>query len=71
MITQESDISDPLAAIVKMTPNGIVFTGVFSWVENSQGLWETKAPALIDFAESMTDPPPTARIKSMSFSLTI
>ena len=64
-------MSEPLAASVKITPTGIAFSGVFSCVENNQGECSTQAPTAIDFAESMTDPPPIARIKSMPFSLTI
>ena len=52
-----------------ITPTGIWAVDVFSLIENNQGLKSTNAPLEIDFAESITEPPPTAKIKSILFSL--
>ena len=64
VITHELLISEPDAAIVKIAPTGICFVGFFSPILNNQGLWSTKAPSDMLLAESNTDPPPTAKIKS-------
>ena len=64
VITQELLSSLPAALIVKITPIGRAFIGFFSWLLKSQGSKSTNAPQAIAFAESITEPPPTAKIIS-------
>ena len=66
-----SDISDPDPGIVRTTPTFREFTGSFFPVKKSHTSPSYTAPRDIAFAESITLPPPTARIKSILFFLHI
>ena len=65
VMTHELDISEPAAARVRMAPLLRVFTGSHFFNEKSHtstsGL---AAPFAMSLAESITEPPPTARTKS-------
>jgi hypothetical protein len=64
VITDEFDPSLPAAGIVKITPtlSASVISCFLS--QKSQKSPSYSAPAAIALAESITDPPPTAKIKS-------
>ena len=64
VMTQESLISLPDAARVRMVPTGSAFSGTRFLELNSHGSQSLSAPAAAALAESRTLPPPTARIMS-------
>ena len=70
-ITHELLSSEPAALIVSITPTFKASVGVFWCRLNNHGSKSTLAPQAIALAESITDPPPTANIKSTCSSFTI
>ena len=64
-MTQELDISEPAADNVRIAPFLNVLAGTAFCKEKSQTSTSGLAtPLAISFAESITDPPPTANTKS-------
>ena len=71
VITDPLSISDPVAAIVSIDPSGSASV-TFAFPKTiSQGSASVFVPAAISFEQSITDPPPTARMKSTCSSLAI
>ena len=65
VITQELDISEPAADSVRIAPFLSVFSGThFPREKSHTSMSGLAAPLAISLAESITEPPPTARIKS-------
>jgi len=71
VITQELLISLPAAEIVNITPTGNASYGSTSLTLKRHGSSLVLAPKAMDFAESMTEPPPTANTNSICSCLQI
>ena len=65
MITQLSDDSLPAADMVNTAPNGMVSRTFALPEKKSQKSPSYRLPCAIAFAESIAEPPPTARMKSI------
>ena len=65
-MTEPQFISEPVADKVKTEPKGSAFSTIMRFSKISQGSFPSKqTPAAINLTASRTEPPPTAKIKSI------